>query len=127
MSADLSVKSNGRRQFGISPQGNKSAIINKAINYCNEIIIIESEDGTTGQKLGVENIDDEMLLEEIINYKEGENHDRITTFGIALIQAHKMDAEYVPARLTEKKVEEHNKKPHVKRIFGGSRGRGILG
>jgi hypothetical protein len=126
MSADLSVKSNGRRQFGISPQGNKSAIINKAINYCNEIIIIENEDGTTGQKLGVENIDDEMLLEEIINYKEGENHDRITTFGIALIQAHKMDAEYVPVRLTEKKVEEHNKKPHVKRIFGGNRGRGIL-
>lgn len=126
MSADLSVKSNGRRQYGISPQGNKSAIINKAINYCNEIIIINNEDGTASQKLGVENIDDEMLLEEIINYKEGENHDRITTFGIALIQAHKMDAEYVPVRLTEKKVEEQNKKPHVKRIFGGNRGRGIL-
>jgi hypothetical protein len=42
-----------------------------------------------------------MLLEEMINYKEGENHDRITTFGIALIQAHKMDAEYVPVRLVE--------------------------
>jgi len=127
MSADLSVKSNGRRQYGISPQGNKSAIINKAINYCNEIILIENEDGTTSQKLGVENIDDEMLLEEIINYKDGENHDRITTFGIALIQAHKMDAEYVPVRLTEKKAEIHQNKPHVKRIFGGSRGRNMLG
>ena len=127
MSSDLSIKSSGRRQFGISPQGNKSAIINKVINYCNEIIIVEDENGETYQKLGVENIDDEMLLEEIINYKDGENHDRITTFGIALIQAHKMDAEYVEARLTEKKVTMHQNRQHTKRIFGGSRGRNMLG
>lgn len=105
VAADLNIKNNGRRQYGISPQGNKSAIINKVINYCNEIIVTHNEDGTTSQILGVERIDDEMLLEEIINYKEGENHDRITAFGIALIQAHKMDAEYIPIRLTEPKHE----------------------
>jgi len=38
-----------------------------------------------------------------------------------------MDAEYVEARLTEKKVENKQSKPHVKRIFGGSRGRNMLG
>jgi hypothetical protein len=36
-------------------------------------------------------MNDEMLLEEIINYRDGENHDRITTFRIALIQAHFLD------------------------------------
>lgn len=124
VSADLSIKSNGRRQYGISPQGNKSAIINKAINYCNEIIVTHHEDGTTSQILGVERIDDEMLLEEIINYKEGENHDRITAFGIALIQAHKMDAEFVPVRLTEPK-HEMNKQVVINRspIRGGRGGR----
>ena len=116
VSADLTLKNSGRRQYGISPQGNKSAILNKAINYCNEIIVTHNDDGTTSQILGVERIDDEMLLEEIINYKDGENHDRITAFGIALIQAHKMDAEYVPVRLTEPKYEvqqqsNHNRSP----------------
>ncbi len=101
VSADLSIKGSAMRQYGISPAGNKSAIINKAINYANEIIFSKDENGEDVQSLGIERIDCELLLEEMINYKEGENHDRITTFGIALIQAHKMDAEYVPIRLTE--------------------------
>lgn len=101
ISADLTIRNNGRRQYGISPQGNKSAIINKVINYCREEILTVNKDGLEEIRLGVERIDDEMLLEEIINYREGENHDRITTFGIALIQAHKMDADYVPIRLKE--------------------------
>ena len=101
ISADLSIKENGRRQFGISPSGNKSSIINKALNYANEPIQMTDDKGELYDTLGIERINDEMLLEEMINYKDGENHDRITTFGIALIQAHKMDAEYVPVRLTE--------------------------
>ena len=101
ISADLAIKGNGRRQYGISPAGNKSAIINKVLNYCREPIQIKDSKGETYDTIGVERINDEMLLEEIINYKEGENHDRITTFGIALIQAHKMDAEYIPVRLVE--------------------------
>jgi hypothetical protein len=50
-------------------------------------------------------MNDEMLLEEIINYKDGENHDRITTFRIALIQAHFLDTNYVVALLKENKTE----------------------
>lgn len=101
IAADLAIKGNGRRQYGISPAGNKSAIINKALNYANEPIQMKDDKGEMYDTLGIERINDEMLLEEMINYKEGENHDRITTFGIALIQAHKMDAEYVPIRLVE--------------------------
>lgn len=109
MGGSFGIKSNGRRKYGISPQGNKSTIINKVVNYCKEPYISNEKDenGEPIVKLGVEQIDDEMLLEEIINYREGNNHDRITTFGITLIQAHKMDAEYVPIRLTERKFEEN--------------------
>jgi hypothetical protein len=42
--------------------------------------------------LGIETIDDEMLR-GIINYKDGENHDRITTLGIALM-GHYLDTNY---------------------------------
>jgi hypothetical protein len=73
-----------------------------AINYCHKIYHFKDADGTDYTVLGVEMIDDEMLLEEIINYKDGENHDRITTFGIALIQAHFLDTNYVVALLKEK-------------------------
>ena len=101
VAGNLTFRSSIYRQYGISPSGNKSAIINKAINYANEITIEKDDEGNDIQKYGIERIDCEMLLEEMINYKEGENHDRITTFGIALIQAHKMDAEYIPIRLVE--------------------------
>ena len=66
-----------------------------------------------------------MLLEEIINYKEGENHDRITTFGIALIQAHYLDANYIEARLAEPKREEVKKEPFKRKLFTETRRRVI--
>jgi hypothetical protein len=60
------------------PYRNKSAIISMAINYCHKIYHFKDADGRI-TVLGVEWMS-EMLLEEIINYKDGENHDRITTF-----------------------------------------------
>lgn len=122
VSADLSIKGSSMRQYGISPAGNKSAIINKAINYANEIIFEKDENGEDVQSLGIERIDCEMLLEEMINYKEGENHDRITTFGIALIQAHKMDAEFVPVRLTEPIYEVQKQTTWNRSPIRGGRG-----
>lgn len=114
IAGDLVLKNNNRRTYGISPSGNKSAIINKVVNYCKEETKTKDDDGNEIITLGVERINDEMLLEEIINYKDGENHDRITTFGIALIQAHYLDANFCVARLKEKvKIEQeyNHKKP----------------
>ena len=121
IAGDLTIKNNNRRMYGISPQGNKSAIINKVVNYCKEPIQLVDDDGNFVEAIGVERIDDEMLLEEIINYKEGENHDRITTFGIALIQAHYLDSNYVEARLHEPKKEDKRKEPFRRSIFTPSR------
>lgn len=101
MAGDITLKHNANRNFGLSPSGNKSAIINQAINYCWKEHKLVNSEGEECTVLGVEFIDDEMLLEEIINYKEGENHDRITTFGISLIQAHYLDTNYIVAQLKE--------------------------
>jgi hypothetical protein len=115
MAGDITIKSNNNRMYGISPNGNKSAILNKVINYCNEPVQIALPDGTTRDGLGVERIEDEMLLEEIINYKEGENHDRLTTFGIALIQSHYLDSNFLEARVTPKRQDE-KKREQFQRI-----------
>lgn len=121
MAGDITLKSNGNRNFGLSPSGNKSAIINQAINYCwkeHKRIDASGQDYTV---LGVELIDDEMLLEEIINYKEGENHDRITTFGIGLIQSHYLDTNYTVARLKEKEHKEVVKTTQQSKLFTHTR------
>jgi hypothetical protein len=52
-----------------------------AINYCHKIYHFKDADGGL-HSIGVEMIDDETASEEIINYKDGENHDRITTLGL---------------------------------------------
>jgi len=123
IAGDITLKNNGRRMYGISPQGNKSTIINKVVNYCKKPVMGVTEDGFQIDKIGVELINDEMLLEEIINYKEDQNHDRITTFGIALIQAHYLDSNYIEARLSEPKREEVRKEPFRRKLFTDTRRR----
>ena len=125
LSGDLTINSNSKRAYGISPKGNKSAILSKVISYCNEELSSEDENGET--ITGIERVNDEMLLEEIINYKDGANHDRITTFGIALIMAHKLNSEWVEAKLSDNRPEQVKKTHHIKRVLGGSRRSRLLG
>lgn len=121
MEGDITIKSNNRRSYGISPNGNKSAILNKVINYCNKPVDIPQQDGSVKSCLGIELIDDEMLLEELISYKDGNNHDRITTFGIALIQAHYLDTNYIEARNGRKEEVKKETVREKSNILGVSR------
>ena len=125
LAGDLTINSNSKRAYGISPKGNKSAILSKVISYCNEELSSDDENGET--ITGIERINDEMLLEEIINYKDGANHDRLTTFGIALIMAHKLNSEWIEAKLTDHRPEQIKKTHHIKRVLGGSRRSRVLG
>ena len=93
--------------------------------FADEELSSEDENGET--ITGIERINDEMLLEEIINYKDGANHDRITTFGIALIMAHKLNSEWVEAKLSDNRPEQVKKTHHIKRVLGGSRRSRLLG
>lgn len=123
IAGDITLKNNVRRMYGISPNGNKSTIINKVVNYCKEPKDVVDEEGNYKQVLGVNLIEDEMLLEEIINYKDGENFDRLVTFGISLIQAHFYDANFVPARLSEPKRQEVKSEPFKRKLFTTTRRR----
>lgn len=125
IAGDITLKQNQRRMYGISPNGNKSTIINKVVNYCIEPREYVDEEGNHREVLGVHLIEDEMLLEEIINYKEGDNFDRITTFGIGLIQSHFLDSNFIQARLAEPKREEVKKEPFKRKLFTETRRRVI--
>ena len=125
IAGDITLKQNQRRMYGISPNGNKSTIINKVVNYCKEPRQYVDEEGNHREVLGVHLIEDEMLLEEIINYKDGDNFDRITTFGIGLIQSHFLDSNFIQARLAEPKREEVKKEPFKRKLFTETRRRVI--
>ena len=125
IAGDITLKQNQRRMYGISPNGNKSTIINKVVNYCKEPRQYVDEEGNHREVLGIHLIEDEMLLEEIINYKDGDNFDRITTFGIGLIQSHFLDSNFIQARLAEPKREEVKKEPFKRKLFTETRRRVI--
>lgn len=101
LTGDITVTNNSSRKFGVTPRGNRAAIINRAVDYSNEEIEVE-RNGETIIIKGVERIDDYQLLEEIIAYNENLNVDRLTTFGIILIYAKYLDANYIEAPVIRK-------------------------
>lgn len=66
---------------------NKQHAIRKVREYCHSVVETGEfdEDGNPITVLGIETIDDVMLLEEIIKFGNYKNYDRIMSFGHALI------------------------------------------
>lgn len=86
----FAFKHTGKRKYGWTPDKNTAPFVRGLVlDYCNEIIEIKDEDGNIIEtKKGVERIDDIHLLDEIIQFKEDGNFDRIVSFGSALFYEH---------------------------------------
>lgn len=132
--ADLSQKATNRRKFGWTPTPqNKKFLFNLAVKYTKEEFEIETESGTITM-LGVQKINDVGLIEEMINYREGGNFDRITSFMSCLGIEFYLDVNYMlPSsnwkQIKEKKeeVKEYKPKNLAQRMYGGStRKRGLF-
>lgn len=78
-SASFNIPNNQKRLTGWSPTTSKKFLFNLFVDYCNEIFEIEQKDGTIKLVKGVQLIDDLGLLEEIIQWNENLNVDRITS------------------------------------------------
>src|SRR5690606_22214372 len=74
----MNITNNGKRKYGWTPRQSKKVILGMFIEFCNEVIEVEQEDGTVKTMYGVQKIQDIVLLDEIINYKEDGNFDRIS-------------------------------------------------
>lgn len=115
-----------KRKFGWSPQSSKRTLFNLFVEYCNEDFTVENEDGTITALKGVQRIDDIWLLEEIIQYTENQNVDRMIGamggYGMVhyLISSHKWK---VKAMKQENKEQEHKKPANRTKSFYSDSGR----
>lgn len=80
-------------KYGLTPNvKNIKYVFQLVVDYCWEIIDeSEDEDGMKINTYGITRIKDLLLLDEIISYKKGQNHDRILAFGYALAWAQYLD------------------------------------
>lgn len=76
---NFTLPNNGKRTTGWNPQTLKKFLFDLFVDECNETYEIPQEDGTTKILKGVQLIDDIGLLEEIIQWSENLNVDRITS------------------------------------------------
>lgn len=96
-------------------------------NYTEEIIYQEEDDNglITKQVVGMNKILDRMLLEEIIQYNDQGNFDRIVAAELAIAQAIKMNPVMgrVGRQTDERVIALYDKKPRTTKLFAGdSRG-----
>lgn len=89
----VNARSNQNNKYGITPNTrNIQYVFNLVVSYCWEVLSDKkNEDGISIPMLGISRIKDVALLDEIINYKKGQNHDRILAFGYALAWAQYLD------------------------------------
>ena len=82
---DITQKAVSRRKFGCTPTSQNIRFLkNLAIQYTKEEFIIQDEDGNDTTILGAQRINDLGLIEEMINYRDTANVDRITSFMLCL-------------------------------------------
>jgi hypothetical protein len=77
-SASFNIPNNGKRKTGWNPTTSKKFLFDLFVDYCNETYEIEQKDGNIRLLKGVQLIDDIGLLEEIIQWSENLNVDRLT-------------------------------------------------
>ncbi len=115
------VKSNYKQnnKFGLVPNAkNKEYLLKLVIDYTQEEILVGTDD--EGNKIfikGIERINDVGLLKELINFKYGANHDRITAFGHALAWARYLDdLNILPKTKVDKESESYKQKKRKQQL-----------
>ena len=85
------------------------------IEMCNEEIEVPQEDGTIKTEYGIQKINDIGLLEEIINYKEDGNFDRISAALGAVGWMHYLKKNWILPKTRKPTNEDTSKKQVAKR------------
>lgn len=121
--SSLNITNNAPRKYGWSPKQSKTKLMNMFINYCDSDIISLNDAGEEITVKGVTRIDDPILLDEIIKFKEDGNFDRVSASLGAIGWLHYLETNYIQP-MNRKPIEEDTKPRHFqKKIFGSSRSR----
>ena len=117
-SQTFNLPNNLKRKYGWSPQTSKKTLFRLFVEYCNEEFIFEKEDGSMVSLKGVQRIDDIGLLDEIIQYNENLNVDRITAAMGAIGYAHYLVSSFLfkpPTVNQNNNTDKKQNKPNVQR------------
>jgi hypothetical protein len=113
-SANFNIPNNGKRGTGWNPSTSKRFLFDLFVEHCNESIDVLDEKGNVKIVKGVQLIDDIYLLDEIIQYSENQNVDRIIAmlgafgYGFFLRSSHRWKV------LNYKKDKIEDIKPKIK-------------
>ena len=121
-SQTFNIPNNLKRKTGWNPSTTKKTLHGLFVDYTNETMEVEQENGTIIILKGVQKIDDIGLLDEIIGWTEHANTDRLVAAYGAYGFMHYLNSSYIWKVESAKKEQEQQKehKPHQKRLLGGS-------
>lgn len=110
--ADSSQASTNRRKYGWTPTpANIRYLKNLAIQYTKEEFTEKTEDGKEITITGVQKLNDIGLIQEMIDYREGNNVDRITSFMSCLGLEFHYYTNWMLPKLEQKKTQREEQKP----------------
>ena len=122
--SNLGITNNEKRKYGWMPKRDKKVLFGNFVDKMDDpVVIAQNDDGTPLEVKGVQLVDDIGLLDEIIDYKEDLNVDRISGSLGAIGWMRYLEKNYMlPKQQTHKKEDE---KPKVfqRNILGTSRKR----
>lgn len=111
---EINPNTRAQNTYGLSPTvPNKRAMMNRIVEYLSEIVGIDANEKPI---LGYTRILDPVLIQEMLEYKDGVNVDRIVGFGHALMYMDYLDKNEKP----EIPVSQENKPiaPRIHSPFG---------
>lgn len=114
---DITQKANNKRKYGWTPTAQHIRFLkNLVIQYTKEEITIQNENGEDITVLGAQRINDIGLIQEMIDYRESANVDRITSFMSCLGIDYYLYTNWMyPKPDWEKRKQDQEKKQEVKR------------
>lgn len=130
--ADITQKATNRRKFGWTPTAQNIRFLkNLAINYTKEEITIQNENGEDITILGAQRINDLGLIQEMIDYRETANVDRLTSFMSCLGIEYYLYTNWMLPKIdrnkqNQEKKQEKPKEKTVGQMMFGTKNRGFF-
>lgn len=109
----VNVKFNNR-PYGQLASNNKSKVVvmDAPVKYCKEKVEVLNNQGEVEREImGIENIDDPMLLEELIKFKKGGNFDRYISWAHALVMGEELVKTGRVPRINMKNLQDEQRTP----------------
>ena len=118
---DLGAPQQGGRKYGWMPRRDKKPLFGKFISYMEDPVVIGQNEEGDIERIGVQLVDDIGLLDEIINYRDGANVDRISSSLGAVGYMKYLDKNFIYPKEAKNEVQTEIKKPFRKSVLGVSR------